>query len=74
MSITLTHLIHIKKTQNGGKVINHFAFIRSVFLERFIFCVGTLTRTIKDGAFNKSDRSCKGHKSFSLWLRQSKNF
>ncbi|WMZ54926.1 hypothetical protein [Staphylococcus pseudintermedius] len=45
--------------------MNHFAFI--YFLERFIFCVGTLTRTIKDGAYNKSDRICKEHKTFSCW-------
>ncbi|QXN79041.1 hypothetical protein KVY09_12560 (plasmid) [Staphylococcus haemolyticus] len=39
MSITLTHLIHIKKTQNGSKVMNHFAFYPFRFFRKIYFFV-----------------------------------
>ncbi|PAK56165.1 hypothetical protein B9J99_11055 [Staphylococcus capitis] len=38
------------------------------------FCVGTLTRIIKDDAFNKSVQNDKAHKFFLDGSSQSKNF
>jgi len=38
------------------------------------FCVGTLTRIIKDDAFNKSTQNDKAHKFFLDGSSQSKNF